>query len=82
MCGILKGLGKEDREWRKYNEPRVSTLQMIIKSKLQMIAMKEGAGRKSEVNKLVEDMKQTLNAEQSALPAETINKIKSKDEVT
>jgi hypothetical protein len=25
-----------------------------------MIAMKEGAGRKREVNKLVEDMKQTL----------------------
>jgi hypothetical protein len=82
MCKILRGMGKDDPEWRKYNELRVSTLQTITSFRLNLIAMKEGVrDRKEELDKTVQKMNEALKVEQQAIPSERFSKISSKEEI-
>jgi hypothetical protein len=40
MCKICKGLGKDDKEWRKYNKLRIATLQLLTSMRVTLIAYK------------------------------------------
>lgn len=70
MCKICKGLGKDDPEWRKYNELRISSLQLMTTFRLVLIALKEDPQtKKLELDNIVERMKDTLNINKQSLPA-------------
>ena len=69
MCKICKGLGKDDPEWRKYNELRVSTLQMITNFRLTLVSLSEGPeDKKQELGKIVDKMKEILTVDNQAIP--------------
>jgi hypothetical protein len=83
MCKICKALGKDDPQWRNYNELRVYTIQMITSFRLNLIAIKEGAQSKTEeVDKIVEKMREVLKADEQAIPTATIEQVRPKERVS
>jgi hypothetical protein len=82
MCKICKGLGKNDAEWRKYNELRVSSFQMITNFRLTLIALSEGAQvKKQEADTLVDKMMQVLEIDKEAIPQTSLERVRLKDDV-
>lgn len=82
MCKICKGLGKNEAEWRKYNELRVSSLQIITNFRLTLIALSEGAQVMKQADTLVDKMMQALAIDREVIPQASLEKFRLKDDIT